>query len=98
MKESKELYMIQIINSLKNALEAGVYPEALQQCGAINEACLKLLLIDVETINTAVKKYIEDQDKILVEIRSIEDSLNSKQNIYIENGKKMYENLLKLIA
>ena len=95
MDKSQEAYLKALKKDMIDALESGLLkPE--EQYQMVNNTIKNMFLVRDDKITLTCLKYLDDQEKLTDQIKEKNSEIIKLQSEYVENVKKIYEQIKKL--
>ena len=95
MDKSQEAYLKSLKKDMIDALESGLLkPE--EQYQMVNNTIKHMFLVRDDKITLTCLKYLDDQEKLTEQIKEKNSEIIKLQSEYVENVKKIYEQIKKL--
>ena len=95
MDKSQEAYLKSLKKEMIDALESGLLkPE--EQYQMVNNTIKNMFLVRDDKITLTCLKYLDDQEKLTDSIKEKNAEIIKLQSEYVENVKKIYEQIKKL--
>jgi len=95
MDKSQEAYLKALKKDMIDALESGLLkPE--EQYQMVNNTIKNMFLVRDDKITLTCLKYLDDQEKLTDSIKEKNSEIIKLQSEYVENVKKIYEQIKKL--
>jgi len=95
MDKSQEAYLKSLKKEMIDALESGLLkPE--EQYQMVNNTIKNMFLVRDDKITLTCLKYLDDQEKLTDQIKEKNSEIIKLQSEYVENVKKIYEQIKKL--
>jgi len=95
MDKSQEAYLKALKKDMIDALESGLLkPE--EQYQMVNNTIKNMFLVRDDKITLTCLKYLDDQEKLTEQIKEKNSEIIKLQSEYVENVKKIYEQIKKL--
>jgi len=95
MDKSQEAYLKALKKDMIDALESGLLkPE--EQYQMVNNTIKNMFLVRDDKITLTCLKYLDDQEKLTEQIKEKNAEIIKLQSEYVENVKKIYEQIKKL--
>ena len=95
MDKSQEAYLKSLKKEMIDALESGLLkPE--EQYQMVNNTIKNMFLVRDDKITLTCLKYLDDQEKLTEQIKEKNAEIIKLQSEYVENVKKIYEQIKKL--
>jgi len=95
MDKSQEAFLKSLKKDMIDALESGLLkPE--EQYQMVNNTIKHMFLVRDDKITLTCLKYLDDQEKLTDSIKEKNSEIIKLQSEYVENVKKIYEQIKKL--
>ena len=95
MDKSQEAFLKSLKKDMIDALESGLLkPE--EQYQMVNNTIKHMFLVRDDKITLTCLKYLDDQEKLTDSIKEKNAEIIKLQSEYVENVKKIYEQIKKL--
>jgi len=95
MDKSQEAFLKSLKKDMIDALESGLLkPE--EQYQMVNNTIKNMFLVRDDKITLTCLKYLDDQEKLTDSIKEKNAEIIKLQSEYVENVKKIYEQIKKL--
>jgi len=95
MDKSQDAYLKALKKDMIDALESGLLkPE--EQYQLVNTTIKQMFLVRDDKITIVCLKYLDDQEKLTDSIKEKNNEIGKLQAEYVDNVKKIYEQIKKL--
>jgi len=95
MDKSQEAYLKALKKDMIDALESGLL-KPQEQYQMVNNTIKNMFLVRDDKITLTCLKYLDDQEKLTEQIKEKNAEIIKLQSEYVENVKKIYEQIKKL--